>query len=98
VNKTQLIDAVALSSSLSKTDASRAVEAVLSTITNALKSGDSVAIVGFGTFGVKSRAARMGRDPRTGGALQIPAATVANFKPGKGLKDAVNGEVEKVEG
>lgn len=90
VNKAQLIDAVAEGSGLSKADASRAVDTTLDTILRALATGDSVALLNFGTFGVKSRAARTGRDPRTGGALQIPAAIVAFFKPGKAMKDGVN--------
>jgi DNA-binding protein HU-beta len=90
VNKAQLIDAVAEGSGLSKADSARAVEATLDTVMSALASGDSVALVNFGTFGVKNRAARTGRDPRTGGVLQIPAATVAFFKPGKAMKDGVN--------
>jgi DNA-binding protein HU-beta len=90
VNKAQLIDAVAETSGLSKADSARAVDATLDTITKALTAGDSVAIVNFGTFNVKKRAARTGRDPRTGGVLQIPAAIVASFKAGKAMKDAVN--------
>lgn len=90
MNKAQLIDAVAESSGLSKADSGRAVDATLDTILKALTAGDSVALVNFGTFGVKKRAARTGRDPRTGGVLQIPAATVAFFKAGKAMKDGVN--------
>lgn len=90
VNKTQLVDAVAQATGQSKADALRAVDATFDTITKSLAAKDQVALVGFGTFGAKKRAARIGRDPRTGGALQIPEAIVAFFKPGKGLKDAVN--------
>jgi len=90
VNKTQLIDAVAETTGLSKMDAQRSVEATIDAITKALATGDQVALLGFGTFGVKKRAARSGRNPRTGGVLHIAAATVANFKAGKALKDAVN--------
>lgn len=90
MNKAQLVDVVAESSGLSKSDAQRAVDATFGTIEKTLTQGDSVAIAAFGTFVVKARKARTGRDPRTGGPLQIPAATVAGFKPAKGLKDAVN--------
>ena len=90
MNKGELIDAVATAANLSKADASRAVEAVLDSITGALKSGEQVSVVGFGTFGVKRRAARTGRNPRTGEAIQIAASKVPGFKAGKALKDAVN--------
>lgn len=90
MNKTDLINAVAEEADLSKADAGRAVEAVLDTVTRALKSGDSVSLVGFGTFSVKHRAARTGRNPRTGGTLHIAATNVPGFKAGKGLKEAVN--------
>jgi DNA-binding protein HU-beta len=89
VNKAQLIDAVAVAADLPKTVATRALDAVLETITQALVSGDSVALVGFGTFGVKERAARVGRNPKTGEKINIQAARVAHFKVGKELKDAV---------
>lgn len=97
MNKTQLIDRVAQKTGLSKAEAGRAVDATFESITDALTQNDQVAVVGFGTFGAKQRAARTGRDPRTGGVLQIPAATVAFFKAGKGLKDAVNGVAVAVE-
>ena len=90
MNKGELIDAVAAAASLSKNDASDAVDGVLNTITQALKGGDSVSLVGFGTFAVKARAARTGRNPRTGEPIQIKASNVPGFKAGKGLKDAVN--------
>jgi DNA-binding protein HU-beta len=90
MNKNDLIDAVAERTSLAKSDAARAVEAVLSAVTDAMKAGDSVTISGFGTFVTKSRAARTGRNPRTGEAIAIPASKVPSFKAGKGLKDAVN--------
>lgn len=90
MNKAQLIDKVAEETGLSKADAGRAVEATFSTIISALASKDQVSLLGVGTFGTKQRAARTGRDPRTGGTLQIPAAIVAFFKPGKALKDAIN--------
>ena len=90
MNKSDLVDAVADSSDISKAAATRAVEAVIESITKALKTGDQVALVGFGTFAVKARAARTGRNPQTGEEIKIKAAKVPAFKPGKGLKDAVN--------
>jgi DNA-binding protein HU-beta len=90
MNKADLIDAVADSADLSKADATRAVDAVLDSITGALKQGNTVSLVGFGTFSVKHRAARTGRNPRTGETIQISASNVPGFKAGKGLKDAVN--------
>jgi DNA-binding protein HU-beta len=90
MNKGELIEAVAAAADLTKADATKAVEAFLDTVTRALKRGDQVAIVGFGNFSVKSRAARLGRNPKTGATIQIPASRVPGFKAGKGLKDAVN--------
>lgn len=90
MNKAQLIDAVADATDISKAAAGRAVESVLDIITSSLKSGDSVTLVGFGTFTTRKRAARSGRNPRTGATIQIPASTLPVFKPGKALKDAVN--------
>ncbi len=90
MNKTELIDAVAEASDLSKADAGRAVDAVVDTITDALKEGDSVTLVGFGTFLVRPRAARTGRNPQTGATIEIKAANAPAFKAGKALKDAVN--------
>ena len=90
MNKGELIEAVAASAGLSRSDATKAVDAVLDTITKTLAGGGSVSLVGFGTFQVKARAARMGRNPRTGEAIQIAASNVPGFKAGKGLKDAVN--------
>jgi DNA-binding protein HU-beta len=90
VNKSELIDAIAASADIPKAVAGRALDAVIDTVTGALKSGDSVVLVGFGTFAVKERAARTGRNPQTGKALQIAAAKMPAFKPGKSLKDAVN--------
>lgn len=90
MNKSDLIDHVAEYCSLSKADAGRAVDAVIGGITSALKGGDSVALTGFGTFEVRSRAARTGRNPKTGEALQIAASKAPGFKAGKALKDAVN--------
>jgi len=90
MNKAELIDAVAESADLSKASATRALDAALDAITNALKNDDQVTLVGFGTFSVKARAARTGRNPRTGEAIQIAASNVPGFKAGKALKDAVN--------
>lgn len=89
-NKNDLIAAVAESAGLSKTDAGRAVDAVFEAITNALKQGDDVRLVGFGTFDVVKRAASEGRNPRTGEKIDIPASVQPKFRPGKGLKDALN--------
>jgi DNA-binding protein HU-beta len=75
---------------LAKAEAVKAVDAVFDSITSALKSGDTVALLGFGTFVVKARAARAGRNPRTGETIEIPASKVPGFKAGKALKDAVN--------
>lgn len=74
---------------MSKTDAGKALDATIASITEALKSGDTVTLVGFGTFNVKERAARTGRNPQTGAALEIKASKVPSFKAGKGLKDSV---------
>ncbi len=90
MNKGELIEAVADSAGLSRADATKAVDSVVDTITATLKAGDSVSLVGFGTFSVKHRNARTGRNPRTGEPLQIAASNVPGFKAGKGLKDAVN--------
>ena len=90
MNKSELIDHVAEAAGLSKADAGRAVEAVVSGVTNALKQGDNVAVVGFGTFQVRARAARTGRNPKTKETIQIPASKNPVFKAGKALKDAVN--------
>ncbi|MFT3756668.1 MAG: HU family DNA-binding protein [Pseudoxanthomonas sp.] len=90
MNKNELIDAVAEAAGLSKTDAGRAVDAVVASVTGALKQGDAVTLVGFGSFQVKARAARTGRNPKTGEDIQIPASNNPVFKAGKALKDAVN--------
>jgi DNA-binding protein HU-beta len=90
MNKAELVDAVAGAANLSKADAGRAVDAVVNSITSALKKGQQVSVVGFGTFAVKHRAARSGRNPRTGETIQISASNVPGFKAGKALKDAVN--------
>ena len=90
MNKGELIDAVASAAGLSRADATKAVDGVLESITRTLSRGGSVSLVGFGTFSVKARAARAGRNPRTGETIQIKASNVPGFKAGKGLKDAVN--------
>jgi DNA-binding protein HU-beta len=90
MNKAELIDAVASAANLSKADASRAVDAVVDSISKALKKGQQVAVVGFGTFSVKHRSARSGRNPRTGETISIAASNVPGFKAGKALRDAVN--------
>jgi DNA-binding protein HU-beta len=90
VNKTELIDAVAEGADISKAAATRAVDTMLDSISKSLATGNQVTLVGFGTFSVKQRAARTGRNPRTGEPIDIPAAKVPGFKAGKALKDAVN--------
>ncbi len=90
MNKSELIDAIAESADLPKAAAGRALDATLEAITGSLKGGDSVVLVGFGTFSVKDRAARTGRNPQTGAEIQIAAAKVPSFKAGKALKDSVN--------
>jgi len=90
VNKNDLVAAVADSTELSKADATKAVDSVFDAITEALKSGTEVRLVGFGTFAVTERAESEGRNPRTGEKIKIPASRLPKFKPGKGLKDAVN--------
>ncbi|AEG48333.1 histone family protein DNA-binding protein [Sphingobium chlorophenolicum L-1] len=90
MNKQDLIGAVAESSGLSKSDASKAVEGVFDAITGALKKGDEVRLVGFGTFSVSQRKASTGRNPRTGETMTIKASAQPKFKAGKGLKDSVN--------
>lgn len=90
MNKAELIDAVASNANLTKSDAGDAVDAVFDSISKALSDGTSVSLVGFGTFSVSDRAARSGRNPRTGETIHIAATRVPKFKAGKGLKDAVN--------
>ena len=90
MNKAELIDAVADDSDLTKASAARALDSAIENITNALRGGDSVTLVGFGTFTVRQREARMGRNPRTGEAIQIKASRVPGLKAGKALKDALN--------
>lgn len=90
MNKAELIEAIAAAVDLPKATAARTLDAMTSAITSALKVGDSVSLVGFGTFAVKARAAREGRNPQTGATLKIAAANLPSFKAGKTLKDAVN--------
>lgn len=90
MKKVELVEAIAKKSGLTKADASRALDATLEAITQALKSGDKVPLVGFGTFGVSRRAARMGRNPQTGKEVKIAARNAVSFKAGSALKDAIN--------
>jgi DNA-binding protein HU-beta len=90
VNKTELIEHIAKQADISKAAAGRALEAVVGGIRSSLKKGNSVTLVGFGTFSIGKRAARAGRNPRTGAAIKIKAAKVPKFRPGKALKDALN--------
>lgn len=90
MNKNDLVGAVATGTGLSKADSAKAVDAVFDSITDVLKGGSDVRLVGFGTFSVASRAASEGRNPRTGERIQIPASKQPKFKAGKALKDAVN--------
>jgi DNA-binding protein HU-beta len=89
MNKSELVDSVAAETELSKAQSAEAVDAVINAVQTALKGGDQVSLVGFGTFLVTDRAARVGRNPRTGEEIKIPAAKLPKFRPGKGLKDAV---------
>ena len=91
MNKTELIDHIAAHADISKAAAGRALEALIGGVTKTLKKGDSVSLVGFGTFAVTKRAARSGRNPRTGATIKIKAAKVPKFRPGKALKDGLNG-------
>ncbi|WP_340619709.1 nucleoid-associated protein HU-beta [Xenorhabdus siamensis] len=91
MNKSQLIDKIAADVNISKAAAGRVVDAFISSVSGALKGGDDVVLVGFGTFTVRERAARTGRNPQTGKEIKIAAAKVPAFRAGKGLKDAVNG-------
>lgn len=90
MNKTELIAAVAEKAGLSKKDAGNAVQATLDAIEKSLKKGDKVQLIGFGTFETRKRAARNGKNPKTGAAVKIPACKAPAFKAGKALKDAVN--------
>lgn len=90
MNKSELVNAVAEAADLSKADATRAVDAFTDVVKDTLKKGDSISLVGFGTFNVRKRAARTGRNPRTNEVINIKASNVPGFKAGKGLKDALN--------
>ncbi|HGJ5881349.1 MAG TPA: HU family DNA-binding protein [Arsenophonus nasoniae] len=90
MNKTELINQIAEKAGLTKKDSEKALNALIETVTEALKAGDEVQLVGFGSFQVKQRAAREGRNPQTGKVIQIAAANVPSFKAGKTLKEAVN--------
>lgn len=90
MNKQELIENIAASADITKAAAGRALDAMIDSVTDSLKQGDSVVLVGFGTFTVRERAARTGRNPQTGAEIQISAAKVPAFKAGKALKDAVN--------
>ncbi|MED5251923.1 MAG: HU family DNA-binding protein [Pseudomonadota bacterium] len=90
MNKSELIEAIAVSAYIPKAAASRALDAMVESVTDSLKKGESVSLVGFGTFAIKERAARTGRNPQTGQPIEISAAKVPSFKAGKALKDAVN--------
>jgi DNA-binding protein HU-beta len=96
MNKTDLVNAVAQSSELSKKDSTKAVDAVFDTILNTLKNGEKVELIGFGNFSVSERSARKGRNPQTGEEIEIKASKVPSFKPGKKLKDAVKGNTVEV--
>lgn len=90
MNKAELIDAIATESDLSKAEAKKALDAFITTTSNALKGGDRISLVGFGSFSVSMRNARTGRNPQTGKEIQIPAKNVVKFKAGAELSDAVN--------
>ena len=90
MNRNELVDAVTSKTDMKKSEASKAVDAVFDAIADALKGGDEVRLVGFGTFSVASRAASEGRNPRTGEKIHIAASKQAKFKPGKGLRDSLN--------
>ena len=90
MKKVELVEAVATKAGLTKADATRAIDATFETITNALKGGDKVPLVGFGTFAVSERAAREGRNPQTGATVKIPARQEVTFKAGTQLKESVN--------
>jgi DNA-binding protein HU-beta len=89
VNKAELIEHIANNAELNKAQAGRALEAMIDAVRRTLKKGDSVSLIGFGTFAVTKRAARTGRNPRTGATIKIKAAKIPKFRPGKGLKDAI---------
>lgn len=89
MNKAEFIESVADKAGLTKADAGRALDAIVATLGKALKKGDSVSLIGFGTFSVKKRAARTGRNPATGETIKIKASKSPSFKPGKAFKDAI---------
>lgn len=91
MNKSELIDSIAQHANLTKAEAGKALDGLIHSIENTLKQGDSVALVGFGTFELKHRGERKGRNPQTGAEITIAATSVPSFKPGKALKEAVNG-------
>jgi DNA-binding protein HU-beta len=90
MNKAELIEAMAESADISKAAAGRALDGMVSAVTEAMKAGDTLSLVGFGTFSVKERAAREGRNPQTGETIKIKASKIPSFKAGKALKDAIN--------
>ena len=90
MNKGELIEAMAMDANISKSQAGAALDSFINHVTSALKKGDKVTIVGFGTFSTSKRAARTGRNPQTGATIQISAKTVTKFKPGKALSDSLN--------
>ncbi len=90
MNKSEMIDAIAAGADISKAAAGRALDSMIEAVTDALKKGDTVSLIGFGTFVVRERAARTGRNPRTGQTINIAASKNPSFKAGKALKDAVN--------
>ena len=90
MNKAELIDEIAGAADITKAEAGRALDATVAAITKAMQDGDTVSLVGFGSFVVKERAARQGRNPQTGETIDIAAAKIPSFKAGKALKDAVN--------
>jgi DNA-binding protein HU-beta len=89
MNKSDLVEAVAEAADISKAAAGRAVEGMTAAITGALKDGDTVSLIGFGTFAIKERSARTGRNPKTGASIEIAASKTPTFKAGKALKDAI---------
>lgn len=90
MNKAELIDSIAEGADLSKSDAKKALDAFVSTLSDKLKTGDKISLVGFGSFSVSERSARTGRNPQTGAEIQIPAKKVVKFKAGSELSDSVN--------
>lgn len=90
MNKAELVESIAKSADLSKASAGRALDGFINAVTKGLKKGDTITLVGFGTFSVRKRAARKGRNPRTGQEIKIKAAKIPSFKAGKALKDTVN--------